>query len=130
MQTEDIKSFMPKQEAVDDFKRHRELFLKRTAWSSPCRSWFKGGTVDGPIMMWPGSRIHFFDAMANPRWEVRLQCSLKENEEAIQTESMLTCFLQDYDWVTRLNNRFSFFGNGFSKKEVDGSDITWYIEGV
>jgi hypothetical protein len=70
MQTEDIKSFMPKQEAVDDFKRHRELFLKRTAWSSPCRSWFKGGKVDGPILMWPGSRLHFFDAMAHPRWEV------------------------------------------------------------
>jgi hypothetical protein len=70
LQTENIKGFSPKQEAVDDFRRHRELFLQRTAWSSPCRSWFKGGTVDGPIMMWPGSRLHFFEAIANPRWEV------------------------------------------------------------
>ncbi len=70
LQRQNIKSFFPKKEAVDDFKRHRELFLLRTAWSSPCRSWFKGGTVDGPIMMWPGSRIHFFEALSDPRFEV------------------------------------------------------------
>jgi hypothetical protein len=70
LQTENVKSFHPKQAAVDDFQRHRELFLLRTAWSSPCRSWFKGGTADGPIMMWPGSRLHFFEALDKPRWEV------------------------------------------------------------
>lgn len=70
LQTQDVKSFVPKQAAVDDFKRHRELFLKRTAWNSPCRSWFKGGTVDGPIMMWPGSRLHFFEALQSVRFEV------------------------------------------------------------
>lgn len=74
VQIEDIKSFTPKQEAVDDFKQHRELFLKRTAWNSPCRSWFKGGKADGPIMMWPGSRLHFFEALKNPRWEVGWLC--------------------------------------------------------
>ncbi|KAL2836227.1 putative dimethylaniline monooxygenase [Aspergillus pseudodeflectus] len=102
---ENIKSFYPKQEAVDDFRRHRELFLLRTAWSSPCRSWFKGGTVDGPILMWPGSRLHFFEALAEPRFE-------------------------DYEWEYRLNNRFSYFGNGFSQREIDGDNITWYIDGV
>lgn len=69
-QREDIKSFMPKQEAVDAFKRHRELYLKRTVWDSPCRSWFKGGSIDGAIMMWPGSRLHFFEVLEHPRWEV------------------------------------------------------------
>ncbi|KAI9375098.1 putative dimethylaniline monooxygenase [Aspergillus egyptiacus] len=102
---ENMKSFQPKQEAVEDFKRHRELFLLRTAWSSPCRSWFKGGTVDGPILMWPGSRLHFFEALAEPRYE-------------------------DYEWQYLLNNRFSYFGNGFSKREMDGDNITWYIDGV
>ncbi|KIW85166.1 hypothetical protein Z517_00556 [Fonsecaea pedrosoi CBS 271.37] len=105
LQTEDVKYFAPKMEAVEDFRRHRELFLKRTAWSSPCRSWFKGGTVDGPIMMWPGSRLHFFEAMAKPRYE-------------------------DYNWAYNSVNRFSYFGNGFSQREVDGNDISWYINGV
>lgn len=75
-QQEDIKSFMPRQEAVDEFRRHRELFLKRTAWSSPCRSWFKGGKTDGPILMWPGSRLHFFRALQNPRFEVSVVSEL------------------------------------------------------
>ncbi|KEF52200.1 uncharacterized protein A1O9_11827 [Exophiala aquamarina CBS 119918] len=103
LQTEDVESFSPKQDAVDDFKRHREHFLKRTAWSSPCRSWFKGGTIDGPILMWPGSRIHFLEGIANPRWE-------------------------DYDWKYRYSNRLSFFGDGFCQRELDGGDRSWYIE--
>ncbi|KAL5338350.1 hypothetical protein BJX70DRAFT_202212 [Aspergillus crustosus] len=102
---QNIKSFQPSQAAVTEFRRHRELFLLRTAWSSPCRSWFKGGTVDGPVMMWPGSRLHFFDVLKEPRFE-------------------------DYEWEYRLNNRFSYFGNGFSVREVEGGDVTWYVEGV
>ncbi|KAF2498481.1 FAD/NAD(P)-binding domain-containing protein [Lophium mytilinum] len=104
MQLEDVKSFAPRQAAVDDFKQHRELYLKRTAWDSPCRSWFKGGKADGPIMMWPGSRLHFFDALENPRWE-------------------------DYDWSYRTTNRFGFWGNGFSTMDTgdDERDSTWYI---
>ncbi|OCK80948.1 FAD/NAD(P)-binding domain-containing protein [Lepidopterella palustris CBS 459.81] len=105
MQTEDIKSFVPKQAAVNDFKRHRELFLQRTAWSSPCRSWFKGGKAYGPILMWPGSRLHFFQALQRPRWE-------------------------DYEWECREQSRFSYFGNGFCTREFDGGDVTWYIDGI
>lgn len=70
MQEEGIKSLYPKVNAVQDFKRHRELFLSRTVWDSPCRSWFKGGKIDGPIMMWPGNRLHFFKVLESPRWEV------------------------------------------------------------
>jgi len=107
MQLEDVKSFVPKQAAVEDFKQHRELYLKRTAWDSPCSSWFKGGRVDGPIMMWPGSRLHFFEALQNPRWE-------------------------DYDWEYRTMNRFGFWGNGFTTTDLgeDGLDNTWYIDSV
>jgi hypothetical protein len=92
LQTENVKSFAPKQEAVDDFRQHRELFLKRTAWSSPCRSWFKGGKVDGPILMWPGSRLHFFEAIGNPRWEVR--------DSSVQIHSVLGQILTI--WVYRI----------------------------
>lgn len=70
LQREGIRSLVPKEEAVAEFRRHRELFLKRTVWNAPCRSWFKIGGPDGPIMMWPGTRLHFFDVLLNPRWEV------------------------------------------------------------
>ncbi|KAK6209485.1 steroid monooxygenase [Colletotrichum tabaci] len=108
MSEEEIASFCPKQAAVDDFAEHRRRFLPRTAWTSPCRSWFKQGTVDGEPMMWPGSRIQFFETVATPRWE-------------------------DYELRYTTANRFGYWGNGFAQRETDGRDLSWYLgllEGV
>ncbi|KAF3391140.1 putative sterigmatocystin biosynthesis monooxygenase stcW [Talaromyces pinophilus] len=102
MSEEGITSFDVKEEAVADFTQHRRTFLPRTAWSSPCRSWFKQGKVDGEIMMWPGSRIHFFETMKEPRWE-------------------------DYNLKYTTSNRFGYLGNGFAAREFDGSDLSWYL---
>lgn len=102
MSEEGITTFDVKEEAVADFVQHRRAFLPRTAWSSPCRSWFKQGTVDGEIMMWPGSRIHFFETMKTPRWE-------------------------DYNLTYTSTNRFGYLGNGFTVRESDGRDLTWYL---
>ncbi|KAL4934075.1 flavin-containing monooxygenase [Aspergillus undulatus] len=102
MSKEGITSFDVKEEAVADFASHRRLFLPRAAWNSPCRSWFKGGKVDGETMMWPGSRIHFFETMNNPRWE-------------------------DYNLTYTSSNRFGYLGNGFTAREQDGRDLTWYL---
>ncbi|KAI5460705.1 steroid monooxygenase [Mariannaea sp. PMI_226] len=102
MSEEEITSFAPKEEAVADFVQHRRKFLPRTAWTSPCRSWFKQGTVDGEPMMWPGSRIQFFETIKAPRWE-------------------------DFDLKYTTSNRFGYFGNGFAARETDGSDLTWYL---
>ena len=102
MSEEEISSFAPKEQAVADFAEHRRKFLPRTAWTSPCRSWFKQGTVDGEPMMWPGSRIQFFETVKSPRWE-------------------------DYDLRYTTSNRFAYFGNGFAAREADGSDLTWYL---
>lgn len=99
---EEIASFAPEEEAVADFAEHRRKFLPRTAWTSPCRSWFKQGTVDGEPMMWPGSRIHFFRTVERPRWE-------------------------DYDLKYTTSNRFGYLGNGFAACENDGTDLTWYL---
>ncbi|KAH6685981.1 steroid monooxygenase [Plectosphaerella plurivora] len=102
MSEEEVASFVPKEEAVADFIEHRRKFLPRTAWTSPCRSWFKQGTVDGEPMMWPGSRIQFFQTIKTPRWE-------------------------DYNLKYTTSNRFAYFGNGFAARETDGSDLTWYL---
>ncbi|KAL3444849.1 hypothetical protein BJX65DRAFT_319736 [Aspergillus insuetus] len=102
MSEEGVTTFDVKEAAVADFAQHRRLFLPRTAWSSPCRSWFKQGKVDGEIMMWPGSRIHFFETMKAVRWE-------------------------DYDLTYTTANRFGYLGNGFAARESDGRDLTWYL---
>ena len=69
-QTQGIKSVAPKKKAVDDVTEHIDVFMKRTTWTSHCRSWFKNSTVDGPVVaLHPGSRIHWFHMIEQPRFE-------------------------------------------------------------
>lgn len=103
-QTESIKSVVPRSLAVQDFSEHIEEFMKRTAWATHCRSWFKNGTVDGPIVaLHPGSRTHWFHMLENPRFE-------------------------DFEWEGTSSNRFAFLGNGFSIKEETGRDTAFYFD--
>lgn len=102
LQTENIKSMSPQWAAAKQFRQHADLFLKRTAWTSPCRSWFKQGRADGQAAIWPGTRVQFMEAIENPRWE-------------------------DYNFTWWNDNRFAFLGNGFSIRESDGRDITYYL---
>ncbi|KAL6711639.1 hypothetical protein ACN47E_004573 [Coniothyrium glycines] len=102
VQVESIKSLTPKLKPSQHFRQHADLFLQRTAWTSPCRSWFKQGKVDGQAAIWPGSRLHFLKMMEIPRYE-------------------------DYDIEYWSENMFEFFGNGFETREFDGRDITNYL---
>lgn len=101
---ENIKSFRPSGEAIRDYLEHTEIYMKRTAWATHCRSWFKNGKQDGPVTaLHPGSRLHWFHMMANPRWE-------------------------DWEWEGFDSNRFSYLGNGFTVLEDEGRDTTWYFD--
>lgn len=92
-QVENIKSYAPKMHVSRQFRQHADHFLKRTAWTSPCRSWFKQGTVDGQVVIYPGSRLHHLELMSKPRYE-------------------------DYDIEYRDDkNMFAFLGNGFDMRE-------------
>ncbi|RHZ62629.1 hypothetical protein CDV55_105871 [Aspergillus turcosus] len=103
-QTQDIKAVTVSQQAVDDFDEHIQLFMQRTAWTTHCRSWFKNGTVDGPVVaLHPGSRVHWFHMLDEPRYE-------------------------DYNWDRIKKNRFSYLGNGFSTKEGKGKDTAYYFD--
>ncbi|KAK0661784.1 putative sterigmatocystin biosynthesis monooxygenase stcW [Lasiodiplodia hormozganensis] len=102
-QTENIRSFAPKQQAVDDFNDHVDAFMARMVWSEDCRSWYKNHSVSGRVTgLWPGSMLHFREAIKEPRWD---------------------------DWeIVYDGNRFAWLGNGFSQTEVDREgDVSWYI---
>ncbi|KAJ5964122.1 uncharacterized protein N7479_003998 [Penicillium vulpinum] len=103
MQTENIKSVTPKIEVCEEFAEHAKLFLNRTAWTGPCSSWFKQGKIDGPLAMFPGSRLSFLALLEKPRLE---DCDLK--------------------YFNRLN-RYEFLGNGFHTREFDGRDLSHYL---
>lgn len=102
-QTENIHSFSPKREAVEDFNDYSDWFMTRTVWSDDCRSWYKNHSKDGRVTgLWPGSALHFHEAIREVRWD---------------------------DWdVKYRGNRFAWLGNGFSQVEVDPEgDLSWYI---
>ncbi|KAK5109891.1 hypothetical protein LTR62_006498 [Meristemomyces frigidus] len=101
-QVENIKSFTPRLDVSQQFRQHADLFLKRTAWTSACRSWFKQGKVDGQAAIYPGSRLHFFHLLEKVRYE-------------------------DFEMEYWDENRFAFLGNGFDTREFDGRDITHYL---
>jgi len=102
VQIENIKSLSPRLDVAKQFRQHADLFLQRTAWTSPCRSWFKQGKADGQAAVYPGSRLHFMELLKGPRYE-------------------------DFEIEYWEENRFAFLGNGFEMREFDGRDITDYL---
>ncbi|KAL2831028.1 putative dimethylaniline monooxygenase [Aspergillus pseudoustus] len=102
MQLEGIKSVRPKLRVAEKFEEHAQLFCKRTAWAGKCASWFKQGKKDGKLTIWPGSRLLFFEALKEPRYE-------------------------DYNIEYLSNNPWAWLGCGFTLQEYDGSDIAYYI---
>lgn len=52
--------------------------------------------------MFPGTRLTYFTLMEKPRYE-------------------------DYDIEYQSGNPFEFLGNGFSTREYNGSDLSWYL---
>ncbi|KAJ5217907.1 uncharacterized protein N7498_000006 [Penicillium cinerascens] len=104
VQRQRIRAVEVKQEAVNEFTQHTDEFMKRTAWSDGCSSWFKNGSVDGPVVaIWPGSRLTWFEALREPRFE-------------------------DFEYTYETANRFQYFGNGFTQREIEGQDLTWYLD--
>ncbi|KAK6380201.1 hypothetical protein LTS17_005390 [Exophiala oligosperma] len=103
IQHDRIKSLKPKTELVEAFKEHSDLYLTRTAWSSGCSSWFKQGRLDGPLPLFPGTRITFLELLEKPRFEH-----------------------YDIEYCNLLNP-FEFLGSGFSVREFDGRDLSWYL---
>lgn len=105
MQRTSIKSLVPSLRATEDLYIHTHQILKRTAWSSACSSWFKGGKQHGPVTaIWPGSRMHYFEMLKEPRFE-------------------------DFDIEYDGANRFAYLGNGFTETELDPEgNAVWYFD--
>ena len=101
-QTETIHSFRPTPAAVSDFLDHTARFMPRTVWSQDCSSPFKTPASKGVPSLWPGSTLHYMEAIRELRAD---------------------------DWDIRYReNRFAFLGNGLSQAEFDPyCDLAYYI---
>lgn len=105
MQLDRIMSITPKDIAVDQFVRHANSYLKRTAVTGTCVSWYKGNEYASPPSLWPGARSQFLRTLETPRFE-------------------------DYDIVyENPEDRFGFMANGWTLVDdaEDEGDKTWYM---
>ena len=101
-QKEDISSFDPKPEAVDDFMHQKDLFMQETVWNTKCQSWYKNPATGKITALWPGSTLHYMETLASPRYD-------------------------DYE-VNYCGRRFSYLGMGFSQTEMNPNiDPTYYL---
>jgi hypothetical protein len=102
-QTHNIYSIAPKKEAVDDFIKFKNQFMKKTVWDEPCQSWYKANQLDAPVTaLWPGLSLYYVHTLCGVRWE-------------------------DLE-VKYSGNRFAWLGTGLTQSELDKTcDNAYYI---
>lgn len=105
MQRDRVATIQPRRDATDAFVAFCGEYFSRTVFSLPCRSWYKRGTIDGPVTaLWPGSALHFVKTLERPRFE-------------------------DYEYTYVEGNPVAWLGNGFTVCERDAkSDKSKYLD--
>ncbi|KAI9685823.1 MAG: hypothetical protein M1822_004101 [Bathelium mastoideum] len=101
-----IRTFSPLKEAADDFMAYSDAFFARTVWTENCSSWANSGRPGGRVHgHWPGSGSHLNVVRRSPRWE-------------------------DWAWTyrSRTGNRFAYFGNGWTSKEMGSSEAPALVQ--
>lgn len=104
--TQGIRTMTPSVQAADDFVEYCDAFFPRTNLARKCSSWSNGNRPGARIHgHWPGSAAHLTFVRRDPRWE-------------------------DFEYTyLRPENRFAYFGNGWTKKEaVPERDMTPYLK--
>ncbi|KAF7189315.1 FAD-binding monooxygenase moxY [Pseudocercospora fuligena] len=94
--TQGIRTIVPTEEAMRDFRAYCESYFPRTVMSEDCSSWYNGGIKGGRIHgLWPGSAAHVDIVRREPRWE-------------------------DFSYThwNEQGNRSAYFGNGWSRRDV------------
>lgn len=104
-----ISSFSPRQDLTDAFNDHVQEWIKHTVWSDSCRSWYRNNETGRVNAVWPGSSLHYIEAIKNVRWEdyeIKYQPSREGAPE----------------------NPFSWLGMGFAEaNRTEGADRSPYF---
>lgn len=103
MQVENYGSVQPKAGVPEAWLKHTLSWIKKTVWDAGCSNTYKNGTSDRPLFsIHPGSRLHFFQLLLNPRYE-------------------------DFDWKSLCPDpdlRFAWLANGFTHDESYKDTLT------
>lgn len=96
-----------KKESVDDYNVWSQEFLKRTAFSGECTSWYKNGKSRGFVNAYAGTSSHFrksLERIGGEHFNIRYNSA----------------------------NRFSYLGNGQMEEEKGGfGDLSdYFVQGI
>jgi hypothetical protein len=106
MAEEDIKSFCPKTDVIDQFVKYADEIHKSLVWTAPCKSWYKRNQINGRVTALFGGSGMLYKRIISGE---------------LRTE--------DFDIDYRSPNMFKFMGNGFTEMEMNpDNDLAWYIE--
>jgi hypothetical protein len=121
-QNEFVKSFEVDQQVTDEFNEHVQTYMQKTVWTDDCRSWYKNNDTGRVNAIWPGSSLHYIEAIQDPRWEDFHWKYQKVCETPLPPFSA-------FDRCANLEqrNRWHFLGNGHSKTQVEGGDKSPYL---
>jgi hypothetical protein len=109
LQREDLKSMVPKENAVKQFGEYVDEYMKHVVYSQHCRAWFKRNTENGRItFLWPGGSMSAIQVFENPRWEDF------EYERGDDTKI----------------NMWGWLGNGVTVNQRDGKSTSGYLRTV
>ena len=103
VQHDQIKSLAPRVDVTAQFNQHVQKWMNRTVWVQDCRSWFKNNTTNRVTALWPGTALHYREAIMRPRYE-------------------------DYDIEYVHQNPWAILGNGYTWSEkTEGMDPTPFL---
>lgn len=102
-QRDHYKSVVVKPEAVTDFLRYTDDYFKRTVYATNCKSWYKLGQAGEATIrsIWPGSGLHAYMALREPRWE-------DYNWERMPESAHSMSWLGNGDVVPHLDRHFAY----------------------
>lgn len=114
-----IRSIAPSAPATDDFIAYAKRFFPATVFSENCSSWANSGVAGSFIHgHWPGSASHLTIVRKDPRWEDWEYTYIPRGRDGDGDGESVSS-----------NNRFEYFGAGWTKKELDPDvDITNYLK--
>ncbi|KAF5636924.1 steroid monooxygenase [Fusarium sp. NRRL 25303] len=107
LQTEAYASLVPREAATKAWLAHALKWMEKTVWVENCASSFKNGSSGRTVVsLHPGSRLHFFDLLEQPRYE-------------------------DFEWTSLSSDPLSMFAwlaDGFTAAESSAAaDLSYYL---